>query len=84
MHLDRFGLAGGMCVDHRQLFAEPQTRTHQRLQLSAGLEDIEPADGAQHVLAHLTLLPKALHDLKIGVGAGAFDAEIHRRFLFLY
>jgi hypothetical protein len=56
-------------------------RAHQGFELSTGLEDIEPADSAQDVLAHLSLLAKALDDLEVGIGAGAFDAKIHRRFV---
>ena len=38
LHLDGFGLAGGVRIDHRQSLAEAQTRAQKRVQLTAGLE----------------------------------------------
>ena len=55
----------------------------QRGVLPGGLERGEPANGAQHALRHVTLLPKALADLQVGVVASAFDAKIQRPCLVL-
>src|ERR1035441_6337414 len=63
LHLHRFGLAGSMRIDDRQFLAEAKTRTHQRIQLSRGLERVQPPNRAQHALAHLALLTKAFDDL---------------------
>ena len=77
LHLHRFGLAGGMGIDDRQLFAEAQTGAHQRVQLPGSLENVEATDGAQDALMDLALLAKAFDDLEVGIGASAFDAKIH-------
>ena len=82
LHLDRLGLAGGMGIDDRQLLAEAQPGAHQRLQLAGGLEHVQTPDGAQHALMNLAALAKALHDLQVGVGAGALDSEIHSAISF--
>jgi hypothetical protein len=50
-HLDGFGLPGGMCIDHGEFFAEAQTRTDSRLELAAGLQNIDSTDNRQHPLA---------------------------------
>src|SRR5207245_7458714 len=84
LHPHRLGLTGGMRIDDRELFAEAQTGAHQRFQLPCGLENVEPSDGAQHALMHLTLFAKAFDDLEVGIRASAFDATIHGPFLFLY
>ena len=82
LHLHRFGLASGMRIDDRQFLAEAKPRTHQRIQLSRGLERVQPPDRAQHALTHLALLAKAFDDLQVGVGASAFDSKIHRAVSF--
>src|SRR5664280_2062549 len=82
LHLYWFGLAGGMRIDDRQFLAEAKTRTHQRIQLSRGLERVQPPDRAQHALVHLALLAKTFDDLQVGVGARAFDSKIHRAVSF--
>ena len=46
LHLDGFGLAGGVRVDHRQSLAEAQTRTQEGVQLAAGLEGVQAPEGA--------------------------------------
>ena len=82
LHLDRFGLAGGVRVDDGQFLAETQAGTEQGLQLAAGLQDIQATHGGEHALAHLAGFAKALDDLQVGVGAGAFDAKVHRPRVF--
>jgi hypothetical protein len=46
LHLDGFGLAGGVRVDHRQSLTEAQTRTQEGVQLAAGLKGIQAPEGA--------------------------------------
>jgi len=80
--LDRFGLAGGIRINDGQLLAEAQPRTHERVELSAGLKHVKPADSAQDALLHPALLAKAFDQLQIGIRARAFDAKIHAVVLF--
>src|SRR5664279_755507 len=77
LHADRFGLAGGVRIDNGQALTKPQARAYQRIQLTGGLKNVQPPHRAQYVLMHVALLTKTLHDLKVGVGAGAFDPKIH-------
>jgi hypothetical protein len=53
------------------------SRAYQRLEPSAGLEFIEPAQSAEDLLTHLLTLADAVDNLKILVGPGAFDSEKH-------
>jgi hypothetical protein len=76
-HPDRLGLSGGMRIDDGQVLAMTQARAHQCLQLSARLEFIQPAQRAKDLLAHLLPLARAMDNLQILVGAGAFDSEKH-------
>jgi len=48
------------------------------------LERLEPAHGAEDALVVVALVAKTLHDLKVSVAAGAFDAEIPKPFPSLY
>ena len=58
--------------------------THQRLEPSAGLELIEPAQGPKDLLTHLLTLADAVVDLAILIGTGTFDwGKTSWRFLAL-
>jgi hypothetical protein len=74
---NRFGLTGGMGINDGELLAEAQTGTKQGVELAAGLENIEAAEGGKDALLDALLLPKALDDLEIGIGSGAFNSEEH-------
>jgi hypothetical protein len=76
-HPDRFSLSGGMRIDEGQVLTMTHSRAHQRLELSARLEFIEPAQSTKDLLAHFLTLAHAMDNLKIFVGAGAFDSEKH-------
>jgi len=77
-HPDSLSLSGGMRIDNGEIFAMAKARTHQRLEPSAGLELIEPAQGPKDLLANLLTLSDAMDNLEILVGAGTFDSEKHR------
>jgi hypothetical protein len=77
LHRDSLRLSGGMRIDKGKLFTMTQARTHQRLEPSAGLEFIEPAQSPEDLLAHLVTLAHAMNDLEILIGTGAFDSEKH-------
>ena len=66
-----------MCIDKGEVFAMTQSRTYQRLEPSAGLEFIEPAQSPENLLAHLLTLAHAMDDLEILVGTGSFDSKKH-------
>src|SRR6266404_799174 len=48
LHRDSLSLAGGMRIDKGKLFAMAHSRAYQRLEPSAGLEFIEPAQSGVH------------------------------------
>jgi hypothetical protein len=50
----------GMRIDNGEIFAMAQARTYQRLEPSAGLEFIEPAQSPKGLLAHLLTLADAI------------------------
>jgi hypothetical protein len=77
LHRDSLSLSSGMRIDNGELFAMTQSRAYQRLEPSAGLEFIEPAQSAKDLLTHLLTLADAVDNLKILVGPGAFDSEKH-------
>jgi hypothetical protein len=54
-----------------------QSRAYQRLEPSAGLEFIEPAQSPEDLLTHLLTLAHAVDDLEILIGTGTFDSEKH-------
>ncbi len=66
-----------MRIDKGKLFAMTQPRAYQGLQPSAGLEFIEPAQGAEDLLTYLLALTDAVDDLEILIGTGTFDSEKH-------
>ena len=66
-----------MRIDDGEVLTMAQARTYQRLEPSAGLEFIEPAQSPKDLLAHLLTLANAMDDLEILVGTGAFDSEKH-------
>jgi hypothetical protein len=77
LHRDSLSLSCGMRIDNGKLFTMTQPRTYQRLEPSAGLEFIEPAQGPKDLLANLLTLSDAMDNLEILVGAGTFDSEKH-------
>ena len=76
-HRDGLSLSSGMGIDNGEVFAMTQSRAHQRLEPSAGLEFIEPAQSPKDLLAHLLTLAHAMDNLEILVGTDAFDSEKH-------
>jgi hypothetical protein len=60
-----------------------QARAYQRLEPSAGLEFIEPAQSPEDLLTHLLTLANAMDDLEILMGTGTFDSEKHCSLLAL-
>src|ERR1700741_2108892 len=77
LYRDSLSLSGGMRIDQGKLFAMTQPRAYQRLKPPAGLEFIEPAQGAEDLLTHLLVLTDAVDDLEILIGTGTFDSEKH-------
>src|SRR5580704_13632134 len=77
LHRDSLSLAGGMRIDKGKLFAMAHSRAYQRLEPSAGLEFIEPAQSPEDLLAHLLTLAHTMDDLEILIGTGTFDSEKH-------
>jgi hypothetical protein len=57
---------------------------HEPFQLTAGLQQVEPAQGGNDLLTHLFAVPNAVRDLQITVGTGGFDAEKHGRMAWVY
>ena len=66
-----------MRIDKGKLFAMTQPRAYQRLQPSAGLEFIQPAQSPKDLLAHLLALTDAVDNLEILIATGSFDSEKH-------
>jgi len=64
-------------IDHRQLFAEAQTRAHQRVQLAAGLQQVQPPHGCQRPLAYFAAFPVVLHNLQIAIRSRWLLAKKH-------
>jgi hypothetical protein len=77
LHPHGFGLPCGMRIDDGEVLAMTQARTYQRLEASAGLEFIEPAQSPEDLLAHLLTLAHTMDDLEILIGTGTFDSEKH-------
>src|ERR1700758_3596488 len=77
LHRDSLSLSGGMCIDNGKLFAMTQSRAYQRLEPSAGLEFIEPAQSPEDLLTHLLTLAHAMDDLEILIGTSTFDSKKH-------
>jgi hypothetical protein len=76
-HGHRLRLAGGMGVQHRQALAMAQPRAHQPIQLTALLQQVQPTQGGNDLLADFLPLSDAMGNLQISVAAGGFDAEEH-------
>ncbi|MBV8173569.1 MAG: hypothetical protein JO151_03275 [Verrucomicrobia bacterium] len=70
-------LSSGMRIDDREVLTVAQSRTHQSLEPSAGLEFIEPAKSAEDLLTHLFTLAHAMDDLEILIGTGTFNSKKH-------
>jgi hypothetical protein len=66
-----------MGIENPQALREAKARTQKSFKLSAGLQDIEPAQGRHNTLAHPFSVPITLGDLKILSPTIAFDAEEH-------
>ena len=54
-----------MRIDKGKLFAMTHSRAYQRLEPSAGLEFIEPAESPEDLLAYLLTLAHAMDDLEL-------------------
>jgi hypothetical protein len=54
-----------MRIDNGEVFAMTQSRMHHRLEPSAGLEFIHPAQSPKDLLAYLLTLADAMDDLEI-------------------
>ncbi|MBV8400925.1 MAG: hypothetical protein JOZ17_19660 [Acetobacteraceae bacterium] len=76
-HGHRLGFTGRMGIQHRQALALAHPRAHQPIQLAALLQQIQPAQGGNDLLADFLPFPDALGDLEVTVGAGGCDAEKH-------
>lgn len=61
----------------KRILAKAQAGAQETVELAGGLEDVEAPEGGEHGLLYPALVPEALDDLEIGVGAGTFDAEEH-------
>jgi hypothetical protein len=83
-HRHRLQFTGGMGVEHREGLAVAQAGAHEPFQLTAGLQQVEPAQGGNDLLTHLFAVPNAVRDLQITVGTGGFDAEKHGRMAWVY
>src|SRR5438132_3778323 len=77
LHRDSLSLSGAMRIDNGKLFTMTQPRAHQRLEPSAGLEFIQPAQSPEDLLTHLFTLAHTMDDLEILIGTDAFDSEKH-------
>ena len=63
---------------HQRLRRKAGPRAQQPLQLTARRQFVEPAQGGDHLLAHLVAVPSALDDLQINPPARLLLAEVHR------
>jgi hypothetical protein len=59
-------------------------RAHQPIQLAALLQQVEPAQGGNDLLADFLSLPNAVRNLEVTLGAGGFDAEKHKESDWVY
>jgi hypothetical protein len=64
----RFDLPSRVGVDDGKTLAMTQTRTHQALQLSAGFQEVQSAQGGDYLLADLFALAHAMYDLEVTIG----------------
>src|SRR4029077_11927864 len=71
----RLSFSGGMGIENPQALRKAEARTQKAFKLSAGLQDIEPAQGRHNTLTHPFSIPITLGDLKILSLTIAFDAE---------
>ena len=76
-HGHRLGFASGVGVQHGQALALAHARAHQPIQLAALLQQVQPAQGGNDLLADFLALPDALGNLEVTVRTGGFDAEEH-------
>src|SRR5258708_28279699 len=76
-HRDGLSLSSGMRIDKGKLFAMAHSRAYQRLEPSAGLEFIEPAQSPEDLLAPPPTLAHALDTFELMIGTGTFDSEKH-------
>jgi hypothetical protein len=74
-HLYRLALAARL--EHHCLLDKTRTRFEHPLELAAFFQFVEPAERADHALAHRGALALALHDLQIDPPLRLLLAEIH-------
>ena len=76
---DRRSIAGPSRIQNHRLLDEARAGADQPIELSAGLELIQPPQGGDHALPYLIAGSMALDDLQVDAPLRLLAAEVHAR-----